>query len=404
MGAFEYSALDARGRERKGVLEGDTPRHVRQQLREQGLTPLDISVLAQKERRGGAGFSFRRGVGATDLALMTRQLATLVRSALPLEEALYAVAQQTEKPRLKNMLLAVRAKVMEGHTLAHGLGEFPHIFPEIFRATVAAGEQSGHLDAVLERLADYAENRQQIQQRLSLALIYPIILTTMSLAIVSLLLVYVVPKVVVVFEDMNQSLPWITRALISMSDFIREYGLLTLILLLGAMVGARLLLQKPGPRRKFHELLLRLPLVGRVVRGMNTASFARTLSILGGSGVPVLDALRISGEVVSNIPMHEAVTEAAARIREGTPIHKALAASKLFPPMTIHLIASGETSGQLDQMLERAASSQEREMQTLISTMLGIMEPVLILVMGLLVLLIVLAILLPIFELNQLVS
>lgn len=406
MGAYEYSALDARGKQRKGVLEGDTPRHVRQMLREQGLTPLEISEVAEREKAGGSGpgFSLRRGISATDLALITRQLATLVRSALPLEEALAAVAQQTDKPRLKNMLLAVRARVLEGHSLAHGLGEFPHIFPEIFRATVAAGEQSGHLDAVLERLADYAENRQQIQQRLQLALIYPVILTVMALGIVSLLLVYVVPKVITVFQDMGGELPFITRALIATSDFVREHGILLLVAFLLLSVGTRWLLGKPGPRRRWHEIQLRLPLAGRVVQGMNTARFARTLSILGGAGVPVLEALRIAGEVVTNLPMREAVAEAAARIREGAPINKALGASGLFPPMTIHLIASGEASGKLDEMLDRAAANQEREMQTLTATLMGVMEPVLILVMGLLVLLIVLAILLPIFELNQLVG
>lgn len=405
MGAFEYTALDTRGKQRKGVLEGDTPRHVRQQLRDQGLVPLEIGEVAQQEKTAGSSsFRLRRGISATDLALIIRQLATLIRSALPLEEAIFAVAQQTDKPRLKNMLLAVRARVMEGHTLAHGLGEFPHIFPEIFRATVAAGEQSGHLDAVLERLADYAENRQQVQQRLQLALIYPVLLTVMALAIVSLLLVYVVPKVVVVFQDTGQTLPFITRALIGTSDFIRTNGLLLLIAILATSIGTRWWLAKPGPRRRYHTLLLKLPLIGKITRGMNTARFARTLAILGGAGVPVLEALRIAGEVITNIPMREAVAEAAARIREGAPIARALGASKLFPPMMIHLIASGEASGKLDEMLERAAGNQEREMTTLISTMLGIMEPVLILIMGIMVLIIVLAILLPIFEMNQFVG
>lgn len=406
MGAFEYSALDARGKQKKGVLEGDTARSVRQQLREQGLTPLDVNAAAEKDKTaaGGGSFAFRRGISTTDLALLTRQLATLVRSALPLEESLLAVAQQTDKPRVKNMLLAVRARVLEGHSLAHGLNEFPHIFPEIFRATVAAGEQSGHLDSVLERLADYTENRQVIQQRLQLALIYPVILTVMALAIVSLLLVYVVPKVVVVFKDMGGDLPFITRALIATSDFVRSNGILLLLGILAVSIGTRWLLSKTGPRHRWHEIQLKLPLIGKVVRGMNTARFARTLSILGGAGVPVLEALRIAGEVVTNLPMREAITEAADRIREGAPISKALGASGLFPPMTIHLIGSGETSGKLDEMLDRAAANQEREMTTLTATLMGVMEPVLILVMGLIVLMIVLAILLPIFEMNQLVG
>lgn len=404
MSAFAYTALDERGKTRKGTLEGDTARQIRAQLRGQGLTPLSVEEVTQREKRTGGGVGLRRGISAGDLALFTRQLATLTRSGIPLEEALGAVAQQTEKPRLSNMILAVRSKVMEGHTLAHGLGEFPHAFPEIFRATVAAGESSGHLDAVLERLADYAESSQQVQQKLMQAFIYPIVLTVMSFGIVSLLLVYVVPKVAGVFKDMDQELPGLTQALIGLSDFLRDHGVVLLAILVAVGFGIRALLKKPGPKRSFHERLLRVPVIGRITRGANTARFTRTLSILAGSGVPVLEALRIAGEVMTNIPMREAVGEAADRIREGAPISRALAQKRLFPPMTIHLIASGESSGQLENMLERAAENQERELTTLIGTLLSIMEPVLILVMGILVLLIVLAILLPIFKMNQLVG
>ena len=403
MGAFEYLALDAQGRERKGLLEGDTPRQVRQQLREQGLTPLEVIEAAEKEANAPQAFGMRRGISATELALVTRQLATLVRSALPVEEALLAASQQSEKPRLKSMLLSVRARVMEGHTLASGLAQFPHVFPEIFRATVAAGEHSGHLDGVLERLADYAESRQQLRQKLFLAMIYPAILTCIAIAIVTGLLVYVVPQVVQVFEHTGQQLPFLTRALIALSDFIRAHGLLLLVAMILAVFAVRTLLKKPDARRRWHLTLLGLPLIGRINRGVNTARFTRTLSILGGSGVPVLEAMRISGEVVVNIPMREAVDDAARRVREGASISQSLGRSGLFPPLVVHLIASGESSGQLPDMLERAAANQERELETLISTMLGIMEPMLILVMGAVVLMIVLAILLPIFDLNQLV-
>ncbi|MDE2195913.1 MAG: type II secretion system inner membrane protein GspF [Gammaproteobacteria bacterium] len=402
MGAFEYTALDSRGRERKGTAEGDTPRQVRQQLREQGLTPLDITVAAEKESRAPR-FSLRRSINATELALITRQLATLVRSALPVEEALLAASQQCEKPRLKSMLLAVRARVMEGHTLAYGLGQFPRVFPEIFRATVAAGEHSGHLDGVLERLADYAESRQQLRQKLMLAMIYPVLLTAMAITIVTGLLIYVVPQVVQVFEHTGQPLPLLTRSLIGLSAFIRAHGIVILVLLMVAAIAVRTMLRKPDMRRRYHFFILRLPLLGRLVRGVNTARFTRTLSILAGSGVPVLEALRISAEVIASIPMREAVDQAAMRVREGAAISRSLVASGLFPPMVVHLIASGETSGELDAMLERAAGNQERELETLLSTMLGILEPGLILVMGVVVLLIVLAILLPIFDLNQLV-
>ena len=403
MGAFAYTALDARGRELKGVLEGDTPRQVRQQLREQGLTPLEVLEAAEHEAKTPRAFGMQRGIGATDLALITRQLATLVRSALPVEEALLAASQQCEKPRLKSMLLAVRARVMEGHTLAAGLAQFPHVFPEIFRATVAAGEHSGHLDGVLERLADYAESRQQLRQKMTLAMIYPLMLTLMAVLIVTGLLVYVVPQVVQVFEHTGQQLPWLTRALIALSAFIRNYGIAMLVLIVLAVFVSRGMLKKHETRRRWHLTMLSLPLVGRLTRGVNTARFTRTLSILAGSGVPVLEAMRISGEVVANIPMREAVDDAARRVREGTSISKSLGSSGLFPPLVVHLIASGESSGQLDMMLERAASNQERELETLIATMLGILEPLLILVMGVVVLLIVLAILLPIFDLNQLV-
>jgi general secretion pathway protein F len=323
---------------------------------------------------------------------------------MPLEEALAAVGEQNDRPRVKTVLLGVRSRVMEGHSLADGLGAFPQAFPEIYRATVAAGEQSGHLDPVLERLADYTENRQALRQRVSQAMIYPIILTLMALMIVSLLLVYVVPKVVGVFENSGTELPPFTRALITMSDFFREHGLWVILGVALIALLIRWLLKRPEPRRRFHRLLLRLPVIGRLVQGINTARFTRTLSILAGSGVPVLESLRIAGEVVVNVPMRDAIEEAALRVREGAAIGRSLGASRLFPPMAVHLISSGEASGELEDMLERAAANQERDVDGLIGTLLGILEPGLILLMGLLVLGIVIAILLPIFQLNQLVA
>jgi len=404
MGAFEYTALDSGGREKKGVLEGDTARQVRQQLRDQGLIPLGVDAVARRRSTGGAGFTLRRGISATDLALVTRQFATLVRSGLPLEEALKTVANQTERPRIKSMMLGVRSRVMEGHTLASGMGDFPHVFPELYRATVAAGEQSGHLDVVLERLADYTENRQRMRQKIQLAMFYPALLTLMAIGVTVALLTYVVPEVVQVFDNIGQRLPWLTRALIAVSDFMREWGLLLLLLLGAGIAGFMYLLRSPAQRRRFHELLHRMPLVSRMMRGLNTARFARTLSILAASGVPVLEGLRISAQVLSSLPMRDAVEEATGRIREGSAIAGALERSGYFPPMTLNLIASGESGGNLEEMLERAADNQERELETLIAAMMGLFEPVLILVMGGLVLIIVLAILLPIFELNQLVQ
>jgi general secretion pathway protein F len=403
VGAFEYTALDASGKERKGILEGDTPRHIRQLLREQQLLPVTVAEVAQKEARRQRSFTLLRRVSSADLALFTRQLATLVRAGLPLEEALLAVSQQTEKPRVQSIILGVRARVMEGHTLADGFAEFPRIFPEIYRATVAAGEQAGHLDNVLERLADYTEGRDQLRQKVLAALLYPIVLTVLCFGIVSALLVYVVPQVVAVFESSKAKLPLMTQVLIATSAFLRAYG----IYLLGAVALAVFLfrrwLRNPAARRRYHRLQLRLPLVGKLARGFNTARFTRTFSILSASAVPVLEALRIAGEVVTNLPMRDAVAEAAARVREGAPIGRSLAASRLFPPMTIHLISSGESSGQLENMLERAAISQERELDGLLAAMVGLLGPLLIVFMGLFVMGIVFAMLLPIFEINQLI-
>jgi len=404
MPAFEYTALNPTGREVRGVLEGDTPRQVRQQLREGGLTPLDVEEVRSREGRRVRMPGLSRGIGAMDLALLTRQLATLVRSGLPIEESLGTVARQSEKPRIRSMLMAVRTRVMEGHSLARGLGDFPHVFPDIYRTTVEAGEQSGHLDVVLERLADYTENRQQMRQKIQLALFYPAILTTMALLVTVALLTYVVPEVVQVFQGIGQELPWLTRTLIAVSDGLREYGVLILIALVLAGVGWGWLMKRPGPKAGWHRVLLRMPLAGRMVRGMNTARFARTLSILSASGVSVLEALRISAQVVASLPMRAAIETVAQRVREGSGIGNALERTGYFPPITVHLIKSGESSGSLDSMLERAAVNQERELEARIGMIMGILEPVLILAMGLIVLVIVLAILLPIFELNQLVN
>jgi general secretion pathway protein F len=403
LGAFEYTALDVAGKERKGILEGDTPRHIRQLLREQQLLPVSVAEVAQKEARRQRSFSLMRRVSATDLALFTRQLATLVRAGLPLEEALLAVSQQTEKPRVQSIVLGVRARVMEGHTLADGFAEFPRVFPEIYRATVAAGEQAGHLDDVLERLAEYTESREQIRQKVLAAMLYPIVLTVMCFAIVSGLLVFVVPKVVAVFETSKARLPLITRVLISTSGFFRSYGLYLLIGAILAYILFRRWLRDPAARRQFHRLQLRMPLLGKLSRGFNTARFTRTFSILSASSVPVLEALRIAGEVVTNLPMRDAVTDAAARVREGAPIGRSLAVSRMFPPMTIHLISSGESSGQLESMLERAAISQERELDGLLSALVGLLGPMLIIFMGAFVMGIVFAMLLPIFEMNALI-
>ncbi|MEM8817114.1 MAG: type II secretion system inner membrane protein GspF [Pseudomonadota bacterium] len=404
MGAFEYKALDQSGKQSKGLIEGDTPKHVRQLLRDRSLVPMEVSEVVEKSVDDRGGFSVRRGMSAGELALVTRQLASLSQSGLPLEEALLAVSQQSETPRTKSTLLGVRAKVMEGHTLADGLGDFPQAFPDLYRSTVAAGEQSGHLDVVLERLADYTEARQELRQRISNAMIYPIALVCFAIAIIAFMLATVVPKIVGVFQNTAVELPALTRGLIAASDFMRDYWPGILVVTALVVFGTRRLLKKEGPRRKYHRFLLRLPLISKLTRGINTARFSRTFSILAGSGVPVLEGMKISAEVIENLPMRDAVTEASLRVREGASIAKSLAASKLFPPMVIHMISSGEAGGRLEEMLSRSAAGMEREVDGLIAALLGILQPLLVVIMGFVVLMIVFAILLPIFELNNLIA
>lgn len=405
MGAFEYTALDSRGKETKGVLEGDSARQIRSQLREQKLVPLSVDEIADRSGKGkSGGGTIRSGISAADLALITRQLATLSKSGLPLDEATATVAKQSEKPKLKRLILGVRAKVVEGHALAEGMAQFPSVFNSLYCSTVRAGEQSGHLDLVLERLADYTESKQLLQNRIRIALLYPTILTIMAISIVSFLLSYVVPKIVGVFESSGQTLPWITTALISVSDFIVDYYLLIILFIAGLIAISMAFYRQPVARERIHRFWLKLPVIGRFVRGANTARFTRTLSILVGAGVPLLEALRIAGEVVSNLPMRHAILEATQKVREGAALGRALDQSRLFPPIVINLISSGEVSGNLEDMLERSSENQERELETNIATVMGLFEPIIILAMGVVVLIIVLAILLPIFNMNDLIK
>lgn len=403
MPAFEYVALDQAGRTKKGVEEGDSSRQVRTRLREQGLMPMSVNQIAERHSALRMPVLQRR-IKPLELALATRQMATLARAGMPIEETLGTVARQSESQKVRSTLSAVRTRVMEGLPLAHALGEFPSVFPAIYRTTIAAGEQAGRLDVVLERLADNVEAQNAMRQKIMLAMFYPAILTAVAILVTVALLTYVVPEVVQVFSGMNQQLPWLTRALIATSDTLRDWGLLMLAALVAAVLVGRELLKRPAPRRTWDNWLLRLPLIGRLTRGLNTARFARTLNILAGSGVPLLDALNMSASVVSNVPMREAVGEAAKRVREGAGVGHSLERSGYFPPMTLSLIKSGESSGTLDKMLERAAETQERELEARIAIVMGVFEPLLILAMGGVVLIIVLAILLPIFELNQLVN
>ncbi len=405
MAAFEYLALDAKGRQQKGVLEADSARQVRQLLRERQLSPLQVSATRTREQASNDGhFSFVRGLSARDLALVTRQLATLIQAALPIEEALRAAAAQSTAPRIEAMLLAVRARVLEGHSLAASLKEFPAAFPELYRATVAAGEHAGHLGPVLEQLANYTEQRQQSRQKIQLALLYPLILMVTSLIIVGFLLGYVVPDVVRVFVDSGQTLPTLTRGLIALSDVVKTWGWLMVLLLLAAGFGLRWALRDEQVKRRWHGLLLRVPLVGRLVRATDCARFASTLAILTQSGVPLVEALGIGAQVIANRVIRAEVVLAAQKVREGGSLTRALEASGQFPPMMLHMIASGERSGELDQMLARTARNQENDLGAQVALLVGLFEPFMLVFMGVVVLLIVLAILLPILSLNQLVG
>ncbi len=405
MAAFSYKAVNAKGRNASGVLEGDNARQVRQQLREKGLIPVEVEQVAEKHRQKQTRMTFfRPRVSASELALLTRQMATLVESALPIEEALLAVAEQSSKPSQRNMMMAVRSKVVEGHGLADAMAEFPSIFDELYRAMVAAGEKSGHLDTVLNRLADYTERRQQTRSQITQALIYPSLMMFFAIGIVLLLLTVVVPKIVDQFDHMGQDLPGITQLLISISEWLQNYGLYLLAFLVLLVVVVSRLLQRPALKLKYHQWLLKVPLIGKVTRGLNTSRFARTLSILSSSAVPLLEAMRISADVLENQYMKQQIMAAAMNVKEGSSLRAALDNTGMFPPMMMHMIASGEKSGELQNMLGRAADNQDREFESLVSISLKVFEPMLIVTMAAVVLFIVIAILQPILELNKTVN
>ena len=402
MGAYEYQALNRRGREQRGVLQGDTARQVRQLLREQGLSPLKVEPVTESAA-GGRGWFTGGRLAPAERALIIRQLGSLGEAGLPLEEALGTVAEQSEKTAVRRILIGLRSRVMEGHSLSTSMAAFPRAFPELYRATIAAGEQSGRLDPVLERLADYAERREALGRTTWLALLYPAILTVVALAMVTGLMAYVVPRVAVVFESFDTELPLLTRSLMAVSDLLGRYGGWGLVALLALVVALLFALRSEPVRRAWHGLLLRTPVVGRLARAAETARFVRTLSILVGSAVPLLEALSIAGRVAGNLVVRDAVREVTVRVREGSSLHRAMAQSRQFPPLVVRLIAGGEKSGDLDDVLAKAAEIEEREVETASSVFTAVLEPLLILLVGALVLVIVLAILLPIFQMNQLI-
>ncbi|MDE0129613.1 MAG: type II secretion system inner membrane protein GspF [Gammaproteobacteria bacterium] len=401
MAQWSYAALDERGRRRRGTVEGDNARHVRSLLREQGLRPLNVRPaapgIASRFRLGK-----RRALGSEALAQLTRQLATLLRGGLPLDAALNALAAQ--RARHSEVLVGVRARVQEGYSFAEALDASRRTFPELLVATVGAGERIGRLEEVLERLAEHFEKRQALRQQVRAALAYPMVLTVFSLAIVSLMLVYVVPQVTPVFVDSGVELPRLTRVLMAVSDFARTWGWLALLAAAAVCGLLARALRLPAARLKLHRLLLRTPLFGALSRELNSARLMQSLSTLTDAGVSVWESLRVAARMLTNLPMRQAAMDAAREVSEGKPAAEALDRDGLFPPLCIQLIASGEASGELHQLLGRAAETQERELSARINTLTSLLQPVLIMLVGGFVLLIVLSILMPIFEMNRLVG
>lgn len=407
MPTYHYTAVTSEGNYHKGVMEADHEKQVRDQLREQQLFPIKVNPARsiQLMTFQFAGFSqwwAARGLSSSALALFTRQFATLLSAGLPVEEALLAVSQQTDAVSVKAIVLSVRASVMEGHSLAVAMEAHPQAFSSLFCATIAAGERTGHLDHILLRLADYTEQQAALRQKLKTALIYPTMIVCVSFGIVSFLLAYVVPKMVSVYGHLKQALPLMTTILIAMSRGLQAVGWYALLAVaLGLILFFRQMKRQPKFRYRVQIFLLRLPLLGYVMKTADTARFSRTLSILCAAGVPALDAMQVAAQLMVCLPIREAVEVAVGRVREGGAIHLALKNTGYFTPMCTHMMASGEASGQLDQMLERVATQQEGDITRLIDVSLALFEPAVILLMGAIVLFIVLAVLLPIFQLND---
>ena len=405
MAAFEYTALDAGGRRRKGVLEADSLRQIRQLLRDQGLAPLSVNA-AVKSRRGGRQtptFGFGQRLKGLDRVLVTRQLATLVGAGLPLDEALDAVAQQAEKQPVRALVMAVRSRVLEGQSLAASLGEFPASFNTLYRSTVAAGEQSGFLDRVLENLADYTERQFEAWRNVEMALLYPVVLFFVALLIVGALMVFVVPDMIRVLDNMGRELPWTTRLLIGASAWTQQWWWALLLGLGAAVLAVQRLLRRPLLRLAWDRQKLSLPLLRRITRAASAARYANTLSILNGSGVPLVEAMGIASEVVSNAWLQRRLREAAQRVSEGASLRTGLEGVGHFPPMLLHMVASGEASGELDAMLDKVARHQQAEVERVVTTLVALFQPLMLLLMGGMVMFIVIAILMPILNMNQLV-
>lgn len=414
MAAFRFAAADASGKEQSGVLEADSARVARQLLRGRGLIPLTVEPVFDESAGTGVSMRLGRRLSQTELAVITRQLASLLGAQLPVADALTVMVEQSEKQSVRELMAAIRTDVLSGTSMSRALARHPRQFPEIYRALIAAGEESGKLGTVLGSLADYIEERARLQQKITLAFVYPAIVTIVALLVVVGLLTYVVPQVVQVFANTKQQLPFLTTALIAVSDFVRNYGWIVLVTLVVAAFLWERALRVPAARLAWHRRILTMPVAGVLSRSMNTARFSATLAILVGSGVPMLRSLQAAGETITNLAMRSRVMDAVQRVREGFSLAKALRADpdeekkpghiKLFPPVLIHLIGSGEATGKLPEMLTRAADIHSREAERRALFFTSLLEPILILTMGVVVMLIVMAVLLPIIEINTLVK
>lgn len=405
MPAFRYEAVDAGGATKKGVVNADSLRAARADLRARELAPTSVvEIEAQVDASGRArGRRFGDGLSTVELALFTRQLASLLEASLPLEQAFSALLEQAERVYLRDLIASIRAEIMGGSSLSDALAQHPRDFADIYRALIASGEQIGQLARVLSRLADFIERRNALVSKVKLAFTYPAIVTVVAFAIVIFLLTYVVPQIVSVFASTKQKLPFLTVAMLAVSDFVRADGLYVLGLVVIAGFAWRKAMQNPSLKFRWHAYLLRAPLYGKFERSLNTSRFASTLAITTGSGVPILRALQTSRDTLSNVAMREQVEDATNSVREGVSLARALSAHKYFPPMLVHMIRAGEVTGELPAMLDRAASAQESDLERRAMTIAALLEPALILCMGVVVLLIVLAVLMPIIEINQLV-
>ena len=405
MPAFSYEAVDETGLTKKGVVNADSARAARGELRGMGLTPLSVATIASQVDEAGATRSsaFGNRLSTLELALFTRQLASLLEASLPLEQAFSALQEQAERTYVRDLVASIRSEVMGGASLSDALAKHPRDFTDIYRALVASGEQIGQLARVLSRLADYIERRNALVQKVRLAFTYPAIVTVVAVLIVIFLLTYVVPQIVSVFANTKQQLPFLTKVMLGISDFVRHYGWMVLLATIGLGFAWHKALQNAAFKLRWHTWLLTAPFYGKFERSLNTSRFASTLAITTGSGVPILRALQTSRDTLTNVAMRAQVEAATTSVREGASLAHALSAHQHFPALLIHMIRSGEMTGELPAMLERAANAQEQDLERRAMTMAGLLEPALILAMGVVVLLIVLAVLMPIIEINQLV-